>query len=289
MGILSNFLKRIKFGDVEKLKKNYSKPKNEIKTNKEVKNTQIKADSYKKRFNKTINIDGDYETQIYTYLGVIFKGIKKEEEFYVDVVPNDVELHSRSTGTTTRTDGFTTAVSYKGRVFGTLSTDLNFLKEVAHAGFTFKLKVKKIGMYSAGLPELKAETIHPRYLKDWWNNQKISKEEVPLPPNHIDEIYLNVNNPSIFNGRATGKWEPIKIETSLLPVPSGSKAKPHILIKSNNAEIYEMSARDSSYKTLANYVGENPYKSEYRLYESAYEGSDYYARIRLTYASNNEK
>lgn len=93
--------------------------------------------------NTEINIDGSYETQIYTYLGVIFKGIKKDEEFYVDVIPDDITIHSKSTGTSTSTDGFTTAVSYNGRPFGTLGYGLDFLKEVRKAGFSFKLKSQK--------------------------------------------------------------------------------------------------------------------------------------------------
>ncbi len=114
-----------------------------------------------------INIDGECLTQIYTYLGVVFKGIKKGEEFYVDVVDHDTELHSRSTGTTIDTAEWgTTAVSYNGRVFGSLGSGLEYLKDV--------------GMYSAGIPELMTMTIDKRALREWWDQQSGSSELIPI-------------------------------------------------------------------------------------------------------------
>ena len=128
-----------------------------------------------------INIDGECLTQIYTYLGVVFKGIKKGEEFYVDVVDHDTELHSRSTGTTIDTAEWgTTAVSYNGRVFGSLGSGLEYLKDVAAAGFKFRLRVKKVGMYSAGIPELMTMTIDKRALREWWDQQSGSSELIPI-------------------------------------------------------------------------------------------------------------
>ena len=135
-----------------------------------------------------INIDGECLTQIYTYLGVIFKGIKKGEEFYVDVVDHDTELHSRSTGTTIDTAEWeTTAVSYNGRVFGSLGYGLEYLKDVAAAGFRFRLKVKKVGMYSAGIPELVALTINKQALREWWDRQSKSTEFIPIDEDELME------------------------------------------------------------------------------------------------------
>lgn len=236
-----------------------------------------------------INIDGHYETQIYTYLGVIFKGIKKGEEFYVDVIPDDITIHSKSTGTSTSTDGFTTAVSYNGKPFGTLGYDLNFLKEVRKAGFAFRLKVKKTGMYSAGIPELKAETIFPRYLREWWDKQKYLQEDIPLPPNNLAEIDININDVDKNNYEINEEWSDISITTSLLPVPEKSKAKPHILIESNGIKLSEMSAHSTFYKTLINYIGIEPYKAMYRLYESNYETGKFWLKIKLIYDADKEK
>lgn len=147
-----------------------------------------KVPSPHKPFHEEINIDGDCPTQIYTYLGVIFKGIKKGEEFYVDVVDHDVELHSRSTGTTIDTAEWeTTAVSYNGRAFGSLGSGLEYLKDVAAAGFRFRLKVKKVGMYSAGIPELVALTINKQALREWWDRQSESTEFIPIDEDELME------------------------------------------------------------------------------------------------------
>lgn len=150
-----------------------------------------------------INIDGECPTQIYTYLGVIFKGIKKGEEFYVDVVDHDTELHSRSTGTTIDTAELgTTAVSYNGRVFGSLGSGLEYLKDVAAAGFRLRLRVKKVGMYSAGVPELMAMTIDKRALKEWWGQQQGSSELIPIDEDTLMES-VRSRHP---NWHTRGRW-----------------------------------------------------------------------------------
>lgn len=122
---------------------------------------------------RVIDIDGDTEKVIYTYLGAVFKGVKKGAVFYVAPLGFDTVIHSKSTGTTTDSGAFGDApLAYKGRTFGLTPSCLGFLKEMVAAGFKVQVKVKKIGMYSAGIPELVTMTADPQLLKQWWERQK---------------------------------------------------------------------------------------------------------------------
>lgn len=228
-----------------------------------------------------INIDGNCQTKIFTYLGVVFKGIKTGDEFYVDVVDHDMELHSRSTGTTIDTAEWgTTAVSYNGRVFGSLGSGLDYLKEVVAAGFRLRLKVKKVGMYSAGIPELAAMTIDTRALREWWDQQ--SKTSALIPINEANLLAAvderrEANRLRTISGRAGievtdeslmatlyptrerwlgGDWPKRSAYFSptfeVLPTREGSQAKPHILIRNGETGLYEVSARNAkAYQTIS--------------------------------------
>ena len=102
---------------------------------------------------RVIDIDGDCEKTVFTYVGVPFKGIRKGAEFYVDPLGRDMVIHSKSTGTTADSAEFgDTPLSYNGTAFGFTNSGLGFLKEMVAAGFTFRLKVKKTGMYSPRRP-----------------------------------------------------------------------------------------------------------------------------------------
>ena len=139
---------------------------------------------------RVIDIDGDTEKVIYTYLGIVFKGVKKGAVFYVAPLGFDTVIHSKSTGTTTDTSAFgDTPLAYKGRTFGLTSSCLGFLKEMVAAGFKVQVKVKKIGMYSAGIPELVTMTADPRLLKQWWERQKATTE--PVPFSEENELHIN--------------------------------------------------------------------------------------------------
>ena len=47
---------------------------------------------------RAINIDGDCETKVFTYLGVPFKGLRKSQEIYVDIIDRDVEIRATQGG-----------------------------------------------------------------------------------------------------------------------------------------------------------------------------------------------
>lgn len=234
---------------------------------------------------RAINIDGDCETRVFTYLGVVFNGLKKGQEIYVDVVDHDVEIHSKSTGTTIDTAEWdTVAFSYAGRICGTLGNGLEFLKEAAASGYRVQVKLRKIGMYSAGIPEFVALTLNKRVLKEWWRQQKISSAEIPIDVDMIQQeldcqraaayqravskrVGLPLSEDSItatvYPNRSTWlapdvptKNRSFTPELELLPVKPGSQAKPHILIKENGQPLYEVSARSAkAYKTLFDHIG----------------------------------
>ena len=102
---------------------------------------------------RPIDIDGGYEKTVYCYVGVVFKGARKGAELYADPLGHDVVLHSKSTGATADSAEFGDApLAYDGRPFGFAGSSLGFLKEMVAAGFTFRVKVKKVGLYSPWFP-----------------------------------------------------------------------------------------------------------------------------------------
>lgn len=232
---------------------------------------------------RVIDIDGDTEKVIYTYLGAVFKGVKKGAVFYVAPLGFDTVIHSKSTGTTTDSGAFgDTPLAYKGRTFGLTPSCLGFLKEMVAAGFKVQVKVKKIGMYSAGIPELVTMTADPQLLKQWWERQKITTEPVPFSEEnelHIkeeryrariseirqnrtgielhetsSEVWIDVTEsnwiagtPPIGDLRFTPNFE-------IIPTPKGSSAKPHIRILAGKEPLVEINASSHKvYKQLTEY------------------------------------
>lgn len=263
---------------------------------------------------RAINIDGDCETRVFTYLGVVFNGLKKGQEIYVDVVDHDVEIHSKSTGTTIDTAEWdTVAFSYAGRICGTLGNGLEFLKEAAASGYSLQVKLRKVGMYSAGIPEFVALTLNKRVLEEWWRRQKNSPVAIPIDVEGIQrELDLQRANayqlavskrvglplsedsvtatvyPTRKNWLAPNipvKSRSFEPEFELLPVKQGSQAKPHILIKENGHPLYEVSARSvKAYKTLADNIGR---ECKGRILPNYYDDDSEFLRIVILFESKN--
>lgn len=73
-----------------------------------------------------------------------------------------------------------------------------------------------------------------------------------------------------------------------LPVPKGSKAKPHIMISLDGVDGIEISARSTRYKYLAERIGESPIACASIRYESIREGDEYYYKVVIAYLPKSE-
>lgn len=234
---------------------------------------------------RVIDIDGDCEKTVFAYVGVPFKGIRKGAEFYVDPLGHDIVLHSKSTGTTADSAEFgDTPLSYNGTVFGFTFSGLGFLKEMVAAGFTIRLKVKKTGMYSPGVPELVSLTAEPRLLEQWWERQKTLT--VPVPFSEEDElaryeakreaqyrakvaqvrrkrtgielakdsleVWITVTDRNWIGGELPGKDLRFTPSFEIVPTPKGSSAKPHIRLLADGNPLVEINAMSvEAYKQIS--------------------------------------
>lgn len=230
---------------------------------------------------RVIDIDGNFEKTVFTYVGVPFKGIRKGTEFYVDPLGRDMVIHSKSTGTTADSAEFgDTPLSYNGTAFGFTYSGLGFLKEMVAAGFTFRLKVKKTGMYSPGVPELVSLTAEPRLLEQWWERQKTLT--IPVPFSEEDElirreaqyrakvaqvrrrrtgielakdsleVWITVTDHNWIGGKLPRKDFRFTPSFEIVPTPKGSSAKPHIKVIADGNPLVEINARsDEVYKRIS--------------------------------------
>ena len=230
---------------------------------------------------RVIDIDGDCEKTVFTYVGVPFKGIRKGAEFYVDPLGRDMVIHSKSTGTTADSAEFgDTPLSYNGTAFGFTYSGLGFLKEMVATGFTIRLKVKKTGMYSPGIPELVSLTAEPRLLEQWWERQKTLTVPVPfseedelirreaqykarvaqvrrrrtgieLPKDSL-EVWITVTDRNWIGGKLPRKEFRFTPSFEIVPTPKGSSAKPHIKVIADGNPLVEINARsDEVYKRIS--------------------------------------
>ncbi len=234
---------------------------------------------------RVIDIDGDCEKTVFTYVGVPFKGIRKGTEFYVEPLGSDMVIHSKSTGTTADSAEFgDTPLSYNGTVFGFTNSGLGFLKEMVAAGFTVRLKVKKTGMYSPSVPELVSLTAEPRLLEQWWERQKtltipvsFSEEDeltryearreaqyrarvaqvrrkrtgIELAKDSL-EVWITVTDRNWIGGELPGKDLRFTPSFEIVPTPKSSSAKPHIRVLADGNPLVEISAMSTeAYKQIS--------------------------------------
>lgn len=234
---------------------------------------------------RAIDIDGDCEKTVFAYVGVPFKGIRKGTEFYVDPLGRDMVIHSKSTGTTADSAEFgDTPLSYNGTAFGFTYSGLGFLKEMVAAGFTFRLKVKKTGMFSPGVPELVSLTAEPRLLEQWWERQKTLTTPVPFSEEDelirleakreaqyrakvaqvrrrrtgIElakdslEVWITVTDRNWIGGELPRKDLRFTPSFEIVPTPKGSSAKPHIRVLADGNPLVEISAMSTEvYKQIS--------------------------------------
>lgn len=255
---------------------------------------------------RAIDIDGDCEKTVFAYVGVPFKGIRKGAEFYVEPLGHDMVLHSKSTGTTADSAEFgDTPLSYNGTAFGFTYSGLGFLKEMVAAGFTFRLKVKKTGMYSPGVPELVSLTAEPRLLEQWWERQKTLTTPVPFSEEDelirleakreaqyrakvaqvrrrrtgIElakdslEVWITVTDRNWIGGKLPRKDLRFTPSFEIVPTPKGSSAKPHIRVLADGNPLVEINAMSTEAYRQISANRERPCRAIY-MWDYYQDGTD---------------
>lgn len=229
-----------------------------------------------------LGIDGNEQTQVYVYDGAPVRNIELGGEAYADVLPGDMLLTSRLTGTTTNTKEFEDSVlSIGGKAFGLVGSRLGpVLKQAASRGYEVKVLVRRTGTYAPGYPELVALTIRPIDIEYWWDTygkndapQPVTPEEImALRPERVrairkrvtgldmpegcEPVWIHLTRDSYLGSSFPKRHRTFSPRFKLLEPKAGSKAKPHIAICNSKTMLYELSARNrEAYETVLSHMG----------------------------------
>lgn len=245
---------------------------------------------------RVLTLEGDEERTAYTYDPAPLKGTRKGSTFYADVVFRRTRLTSPSTGGTwdTATDGGV-ALARDGRLFGMTNTLAETFRELDKLGYSVRVKVKRLGMYDRVIPEVVLKIPHPSEIFFWRDGCAGLGREVPFEERHSEEceqaawmerdrkrlsrnteqeLPLGVVGEAFFF--EDGEWggqkpnrgvATLDVSTEWIPTPKGSQAKPHIAVLVSGEKVRELNARNGTYKTMAEHVGEMPYLSTCKRWE----------------------
>lgn len=203
----------------------------------------------------TMSFDGDNEGRCYVYDARNVPRLKVGQTFRADVVPCDVTITSAHTGTETSTKGFCSALSYGGKIFGSTSSPLECLKEVAASGYHVTVEVKRTGTYSKGIPELAVMTADPPAIRGWWLTCQSLGEIVPF-----DDAERRIFEVNVDEDRA-GDIDDGPIELSLEYIPwKSKKAKSPMVIAVmiDGEKVATISNGARAYDSAALHIGEEP-------------------------------
>lgn len=263
---------------------------------------------------KSLILEGDCERTVYTYDGAPLKGTRKGSVFYADVVTRRVKLTSTLNGAVWDTgQNGGVALALNGKVFGTTNTLDKTFRKLVDRGYSIKVKVKRLGMYDVGTPEVVMMIPDPDEIMAWVDACEELGREIPFDerncqecldasdayderkrlewavghelPRGVEGISLNFDEwtgPMAIDDAST-----LNVSTSWIPTPKGSSAKPHILIKEGDISIIELSARNGNYSFLAEHVGERPFECVCRKLDSMRDEGGYYWKLTLVYFTSN--
>lgn len=235
----------------------------------------------------TAIVEGTDEHTVYVYYGDPLKGLRRGEAFYADVITEPVRLESELTGGTWDTaenNGY--ALARDGQIFGASTTWEGFFRELESMGYNIKVRCIKLGTYERNIPEVRLAIPAYDEMRQWASACRESGHFITLEESgsercqeavritrerHRLESAIGRQLPGFTDGTVfivdDSKWGgprpqkgtlSINLETRLLPTPTGSSAKPHILLISNDQPAFEASARNGFYDFLARHVSKVP-------------------------------
>lgn len=253
----------------------------------------------------SVVLEGNEERRVYVYDGAPLKGTRKGSVFYVEVARKPVRLVStlNMTEWDSETDGGV-ALTINGTPFGMTGTLEKTFRKLIDKGYSISIKAKRKGMYDTGIPEVSLLIPDPQEIFRWLDACDELGEEVPFDERNSPrceaaaaahgerkrlEFGLGISLPEgsegvIFNlDEWAGSGHP-QIETSVIPTPKGSQAKPHIVVKDGERKIAEVSARNGQYRVLSEHVGESPFATGVRKMDSMIDAGGHYWRLTIAYA-----
>lgn len=212
-----------------------------------------------------MSFDGDVSNTVYVYDATVLPTVRLGDTFCADVLPYDVTLVSRHTGTTVSTDGMSAALEYNGKVFGSTITGLECLKEVAAMGYRVPVKIKKTGMYSSEIPQLESLTQDQRELRWWWKICRLFDEIIPFEEadDRVMEIAFHDSEHGIHEGSVT-------VSLELIPWKSSRAKNPMtISMKVDGIEILQAKAKTLAREKLAPFAGKTSRKAVISRYANS--------------------
>ncbi len=264
----------------------------------------------KKKHLGELVLEGDEERRVYTYDVSPLKGISEGQAFYAEAVARRVRLRSPYSGEIWDTSEGGVAYAVKGAVFGASNTLDETIKGLMRDGFTVKVKMKHVGAYDSRVPEIVMLVPESNEVFEWRDACKRLGRAVPFEDRHSPEAEaaaekererfkleraMRTELPDGTDGVVIwlekDKWggakprkgvAKIDLCTEWVPVPEGSKAKPHIAIVEDGKPVAEINARNGCYKFLAAHVGEKPIASTCERYKREAPG-DYAWRVAIAY------
>ena len=241
-----------------------------------------------------IVLEGDTERTVYTYDGVPLKGTRKGSTLYADVVTEHIRLHSKATGSDWDSSDGGVALAVNGKPFGMTSTMEKTFKELKETGYDVKVKIKRLGMYCEGIPQIVLMIPEPEEIFHWRDACRALGHEVPFEDRHNEECELaaELENERHRLSRSSGlelpigvdgdiffindeDWpgakpdlgnEHVEISSAIIPTPKGSSAKPHVTVSVSGKMFVELTARNRQYPAMARHVGEKPYAATCQRY-----------------------
>lgn len=250
---------------------------------------------------ESVILEGKTSHTVYIYYAKPLSSIKKGGEFYADVVTKPVKLVS-PTGSVWDTTDDGLAFSYKGKVFGASASYAETFKKLESMGIHVKVKMKHMGKYDKYVPKIIMMLPDMNDVWDWihlreFTNEKVSFQNAPqrkdlieaikehkklerafgaVLPNYVDGFIINRDgfepvdaNPA---GPSTGLW--------LMPVPDGSRAKPHIALNIDGKTMEELAAKNTEYEKAAKLVGCEVYRA-FRREKQRDDGTKYHQLVML--------
>lgn len=226
----------------------------------------------------SMSFDGDNEGKCYVYDARNVPRLNVGQTFRADVVPCDVTLVSVHTGTETSTNGFCSALSYGGKIFGSTSSPLECLKEIAASGYHVTVEVKRTGTYSKSIPELAVMTADPPAIRGWWLTCQSLGEIVPFEDSERRIFEVNVDE-----DRAGDMMDgPIDLSLEYIPWKSKKAKSPLVIsVKIDGEQVATISNGARAYDSAALHIGEEPINAMAKRLPS-YSGG-YYWKIIAVY------
>ena len=212
-----------------------------------------------------LTFDGNDDRRVFVYDAYALPSLSDGESFRADVIPHGVTMISRHTGYEVSTEGMSTALAYNGRVFGSTSTALEVLTDIAASGYHVTVEVRKNGMYDSDIPQLESLTADISEIKRWWKTCKMFNEIIPF-----DEIDRRVMTASFKSSLPVLKEGNTTVSLDLIPWKSERAKNPMtISMKVDGVEVLQAKANTVMREKLTPFASKTSEKAMIERYSDS--------------------